>query len=161
MSDENDIFSDHDHVNWRHYLTHGGYYVVHCLKIFFRNPFKVQKRDLDILAKVDVLLDAGNTPENISMCKELIKQHRTIENTRARRRLERWSLWIIAIYLLIVLCVIVLSYSKCPFIVKYGLNIPESIMIAILTTTTVNIIGLGLIVLRGHFLAKEDDRNNE
>lgn len=29
-------------------------------------------------------------------------------------------------------------------------------MIAILTTTTVNIIGLGLIVLRGHFLANSD-----
>lgn len=30
-------------------------------------------------------------------------------------------------------------------------------MVAILTTTTANIIGLGLIVLRGHFLAKEND----
>lgn len=35
-------------------------------------------------------------------------------------------------------------------------------MITILSTTTVNIIGLGLIVLKGHFLAKEslDDNDN-
>lgn len=35
------------------------------------------------------------------------------------------------------------------------LVIPNPIMIAILTTTTANIIGLGLIVLRGHFLAND------
>ena len=34
-------------------------------------------------------------------------------------------------------------------------------MIAILTTTTVNIIGLGLIVLRGHFLANDPSNNME
>ena len=34
-------------------------------------------------------------------------------------------------------------------------------MIAVLTTTTVNIIGLGLIVLRGHFLANDALNNME
>mgnify|MGYP001674585526 FL=1 len=32
-------------------------------------------------------------------------------------------------------------------------------MITILSTTTVNIIGLGLIVLRGHFLANDKSNN--
>lgn len=34
-------------------------------------------------------------------------------------------------------------------------------MIAVLTTTTVNVIGLGLIVLRGHFLANDNEREEK
>jgi len=52
------------------------------------------------------------------------------------------------------------SYVNIPEL-NIGLVVPEHVMIAILTTTTVNIIGLGLIVLRGHFLANETTKDEE
>lgn len=39
------------------------------------------------------------------------------------------------------------------------MKIPNTIMITILSTTTVNIIGLGLIVLKGHFLANDSSNS--
>lgn len=91
----------------------------------------------------------------IDKTKELVRLHRIIENTRARRRLESWSLNVIVVYLLVVLMLVLGSYS---FDI---ISMPPQIMIAILTTTTVNIIGLGLIVLRGHFLANDTEATNQ
>lgn len=109
---------------------------------------------------VNTLLDSETTDENINKCKELTHLHRVIENTKARRRLEKWSLRVIALYLFVVLSIVVLCYSKIPFVSGFvQINIPPNIMITILSTTTVNIIGLGLIVLRGHFLA--NDKSNK
>lgn len=80
-----------------------------------------------------------------------------VENTKARRRLEKWSLRVIAWYLMIVLVIVVLCYTNIKWL--HILEIPWKIMVAVLTTTTVNIIGLGLIVLRGHFLANNVSNN--
>ena len=104
------------------------------------------------------MLDSSTTNENIEKSKELIRLHRVVENTKARRRLEKWSLKVISIYLFIVLAIVILCYNKIPYL-RDVIYIDEKIMIAILTTTTVNIIGLGLIVLRGHFLA--NDKSND
>lgn len=38
----------------------------------------------------------------VDTTKQLLDQHRTIENTQARRRLERWACWAIVIYLICV-----------------------------------------------------------
>lgn len=81
--------------------------------------------------------------------------HRVVENTSARQRLEKWSLRVIVWYLIIVCFIVFATYFNITE--RPLLKIPNPIMIAILTTTTANIIGLGLIVLRGHFLAKENN----
>ena len=78
---------------------------------------------------------------------------------------QKWSLRVIVFYLLIVLFIVLVNYYSLSFIpewLKSESSIPPAIMITILSTTTVNIIGLGLIVLKGHFLAKEslDDNDN-
>lgn len=53
-----------------------------------------------------------------------------------------------------------MCYAELPIIGGLiAITIPEPIMITILSTTTVNIIGLGLIVLRGHFLANDKSNN--
>ena len=109
---------------------------------------------------VNSLLCSEKTSENIEKVEHLTAIHREVENTKARRRLEKWSLRVIAIYLVIVLLIVVSSYIVVPDL-KIGLVIPEHVMIAILTTTTVNVIGLGLIVLRGHFLANEISKNKD
>lgn len=141
-------------------MIHIGYYIPYWIRFIFSKPFKETKKDLDILETVNTLLDSETTDENINKCKELTHLHRVIENTKARRRLEKWSLRVIALYLFVVLSIVVLCYSKIPFVSGFvQINIPPNIMITILSTTTVNIIGLGLIVLRGHFLANDKSNN--
>jgi len=160
----NSIFT-RNALKWYHYLIHLGYYIPYWVKFFFSKPFKEEKKDLNILDIVQTLLDSESTStENIQKSKELTKLHRVVENTKARRRLEKWSLRVIATYLLIVLVIVVACYIKIPIDkneVYHIIEIPSEIMITILSTTTVNIIGLGLIVLRGHFLANDKANNME
>ena len=123
---------------------------------FFRAPKDLRelKPEIDLLDSIKTLVDKENItqrpPEDIKLVRDLIKLHRILENTRARRRLERWSLLIISLYLLCVLGIVLATYFY------ESLKIPDSVMIAILTTTTANIIGLGFIILRGHFHLLED-----
>ena len=160
MSNNDDLFSSNSQNRWYHYVIHIGYYIPYWIRFIFSKPFKETKKDLDILETVNTLLDSETTDENINKCKELTHLHRVIENTKARRRLEKWSLRVIALYLFVVLSIVVLCYSKIPFVSGFvQINIPPNIMITILSTTTVNIIGLGLIVLRGHFLANDKSNN--
>ncbi len=136
-------------------VRHFGYNSFRAIRRFFSNPYRREKRDLDVLEIAQGLLESEQTDCNIDKSKELVRLHRIIENTRARRRLESWSLNVIVVYLLIVLMLVLGSYL-------FGLiSMPSQIMIAILTTTTVNIIGLGLIVLRGHFLANDTEATSQ
>lgn len=137
------------------YVLHAGHYIPYAIKSFFSDPFKEVKNELDVLDIVASILSSKRDDDSINQSQELVKLHRVIENTKARRRLEKWSLRVIAIYLFIVFLLVLSNYLHTPWF-DCRLSIPEQIMIAILTTTTVNIIGLGLIVLRGHFLANED-----
>ena len=101
---------------------------------------------------MQLLSDGDLTQDNntVNLISKLIRLHRIVENTRARRRLERWSLRVIGAYLLIVMAIVIANYINIDmniFDVKINFDIPSEIMITILSTTTVNIIGLGLIVL--------------
>lgn len=148
------LFDDSNEVSNKDKYCHLGYETWLYIHKFFSSPYKKQKRELNVLDSIQTLLESEPTDENINKCQELSKLHRMVENTKARRRLEKWSLRVIGYYLLIVLVVVIASYAKING--HYLLYIPDGIMITILSTTTVNIIGLGLIVLRGHFLANED-----
>lgn len=143
---------------WYEYIFHLGYYIPHMIKCFFSAPGRKEKRELNVLDQVQILIESSTTHENIQKCQELTQLHRIIENTKARRRLEKWSLRVIAVYLFVVLLIVMSCYTSwgdTPLLYVIKSDIPANIMIAILTTTTANIIGLGLIVLRGHFLARE------
>lgn len=143
---------------WYEYIFHFGYFFPHMIKCFFSAPGRKEKRELNVLDQVQILIESSTTHENIQKCQELTQLHRIIENTKARRRLEKWSLRVIAVYLFVVLLIVMSCYTNwgnMPLLYVIKSDIPANIMIAILTTTTANIIGLGLIVLRGHFLARE------
>lgn len=135
-----------------------GDYIVEFWGIKIKRRYKTVKPDLDALDIVRRLLEDFDSSENIEKSKNVANLHRLIENTHARRRLEKWSLRTIGIYLCIVCFIIFGTYADIPHIGFPFLHIEPQIMVAILTTTTANIIGLGLIVLRGHFLAKEEER---
>lgn len=149
---------DEEKIVWYYYLTHLGYYTFHLFKCFFRHPLKKDKKDLELLEQVRSLLDVEVNDDNIGKSRLIVGLHRVVENTHARRRLERWSLRVIAVYLAVVLALVLCTYVNIPFLRLPFIHMPDNIMIAILTTTTANIIGLGLIVLRGHFLANESNK---
>lgn len=77
-------------------VKHFGYYAINAVREFFSSPYKKEKRELNVLDSIQTLLESESTDENINKCKELSKLHRMVENTRARRRLEKWSLRVIA-----------------------------------------------------------------
>lgn len=152
---------DEEKVVWYHYFTHLGYYAIYLVKCFFRHPLKKDKKDLELLEQVRSLLDVEVNDDNIEKSRLIVGLHRVVENTHARRRLERWSLRVIAVYLAVVFALVLCTYAHIPFLRLPFIHIPNDIMIAILTTTTANIIGLGLIVLRGHFLANENNKESD
>lgn len=115
------IFGKGKPIKWYHYLIHLGYYIPYWIKFFFSEPFKEKKKDLNILDTVKSLLESETTDGNIKKSKELIHLHRIVENTKARRRLEKWSLRVIALYLFIVLCIVLASYVSIPAIKSYFL----------------------------------------
>lgn len=127
----------------------------------FRKKLKRKRPDLDPLEIVRQLLDDFEHTESIEKSKSIASLHRIIENTHARRRLEKWALKVIVTYLVLVLLIVITTYTSIDFIGLPWFHFDNQIMIAILTTTTANIIGLGLIVLRGHFLAKEHDKSDK
>lgn len=141
-----------------HVMKHGGFYIAYHVKNFFSNPLKKGRKDLDLLDKTRLLLetDVANNNDIMDKCEQFIELHRIVENTKARRRLEKWASRIIAIYLFVVLGIVVCNYASLEPFNKWGtMSISDPVMITILSTTTVNIIGLGLIVLRGHFLMND------
>lgn len=95
-----------------------------------------------------------NSKDSPELIRKLLEMHRIEQNTKARRRLERWVTRLIVIYLLVVLGVF-LFYAVGSNLyfkgVKIGIEISDAVMVTILSTTTVNIIGLAIILVRGLF----------
>lgn len=117
--------------------------------------------DLRLIEKVNLLLEMGDdNEETSSLIVKYTKLHRVHENTKARRRLEKWASVVIVTYLIVVLVIVLMNYINIDYgdcwLSKVTIEIPDKIMFTILSTTTINIIGLGLIVLRGHFPSKDN-----
>lgn len=133
-------------IPWRCFIYKLWYNILYT----FRNPFREPKQELNLLEQVEVLINTGNSGDVIDYCERYIYLHRIIENTRARRRLERWVTRLVSTYLLIVFALIVTSY-----ILKWDLAL--GVIITILSTTTVNIVALGYILVRGLFHENENE----
>lgn len=122
---------------------------------YFKDNDKKKNRNLDFEDIANDLLTqaTGTNFPNSALNKtlQLLHQQRLLENTRARKRLEKWATNLIPYYLLAVLVVLILNaFSKVLFNLNQCL-ISDTIITVILSTTTINIIGLGIIVLKGHF----------
>lgn len=145
--------SPYAHLSWKYY---GVWRCMCTVKCFFvgRKPPKPETNTFSDLAETLMSNVESGDVAILDKSKELIKLQREVENTRARRRLERWACKIIVLYLVFVFLLILLNglsqiYFKEVFR-DHGF-ISDTVMTVILSTTTVNIIGLGVIILRGHF----------
>lgn len=167
---ENPSPSDIDELSLLSWKRYGAYKLFQYIKRFFRYKPK-QQSELDLEDVVRNLLSPfsdGASPipdDTINKCKELLQHQRTLEDTRARRRLEHWATKVISCYLVVVFIILLLSgfaeiintmiRQFCEIKSTAGtsgtLFLSDKVLIVLLSTTTINIIGLGLIVLRGHF----------
>lgn len=79
------------------------------------------------------------------------KKERYAQDTQSRKLLEKWATRLISVYL----CIVAFILCSNGFLkVIFNLLEPpisDKVMIVMLSTTIVNIIGLGAIVLKGHF----------
>lgn len=73
----------------------------------------------------------------------LAKIQRLFDDNKGRKNYAKWVAWVVSIWLLSVLLILTLNY--CFF------HLSDSVLIALLGTTTLNILGLPYIVLRGYF----------
>lgn len=147
--EENDIT-----IPWKHCF----YKIYFNIRRLFYSPLKSvrRKEDLNLISQVSILLqtEQSTDKETISKCTQLISLHRHMENTSARKRLECWAKRIISIYLFVVLLILLMVGGLFDrWDIYFRLN--TEVIIVLLSTTTINIIGLGLIVLRGHFEQKK------
>lgn len=142
-------------------FRYGGYYIFLYVREFFfgkPNPKKGHDNFADAAETLVANIDerAENAKDILEASERLLSLQRAIDDTQARRRLERWATRIISWYLMIVLLLVLANaVVSSVWELKQGF-ISSAIIGAILTTTTINIIGLGLIVLKGHFTSKEN-----
>jgi hypothetical protein len=76
--------------------------------------------------------------------KALLEAKRYSSDTYDRKWLAKWTAYTVTIWLIMVLATLILNN-----ILKLGLS--DSVIITLLGTTTLNVLGLSFIVLRGHF----------
>lgn len=151
------------------WLKHGAYSFSIFVWEYFLGPRKPkQPKNKDSQFKFIAERLISTLPENqdqltIDTTKQLLDQHRTIENTQARRRLERWACWAIVIYLVCVFLLLIFNgLSRVLWPNVFTSEKPlfsDSVLYVILSTTTVNILGLGFIVLKGHFPHEDKDKS--
>ena len=76
---------------------------------------------------------------------EAQERKRYAQDTRYRKLLALWVMWVVSIWLGAVLVVITLTGCKV-------LEYTPTVLVTLLATTTINVLGLAFIVLRGLFL---------
>ena len=71
-------------------------------------------------------------------------RERYSQDTHFRKHLARWVMWIVPAWLILVLIIV--------FLCGFGLtSLDSSVLITLLATTTINVLGLAYIVLKGIF----------
>lgn len=74
---------------------------------------------------------------------------RYADTSSLRRRTAKWVMWIVSLWLAAVIVVLVCAGLE-------WITLSNRVLIALLTTTTVNILGLPLVVLRGLYPKEEE-----
>jgi hypothetical protein len=78
--------------------------------------------------------------------REILENQRYLSDTRDRRWLATWTAYVVSIWLGLIILILVLNY--------WLFHLTDTVLVTLLGTTTLNVLGLTAIVLRGHFGAK-------
>lgn len=79
---------------------------------------------------------------------ESAKISRYLINTTLRKNMSKWAAWLISIWLLIVAIILMLNNSE--------FCLSDSVLNTLITTTTINVIGIVLICFRDLFNGKSE-----
>jgi hypothetical protein len=82
---------------------------------------------------------------------KILQNERYKSDTIDRKWLAKWAASVVTTWLAVVLFLLVFNTPFCFFV-------SDSVLIALLGTTTLNVLGLSFIVLQGHFKDKEKER---
>lgn len=110
--------------------------------------------DVDIYnTKEDEITDIKENEKNIDqkqieIQKEQLYQDRYEQKTNERRLFSKWVKWVSSIWLALVLLILFFQGFGSEF--KF-FNLSDSVLITLLSTTTINVLGLSVIVLKGFF----------
>lgn len=177
-SEHNQIFADiennkqalnKEEISWNEIFKKSHSYIKEVFLLKFK---KHRKEELRLLDQVNILITESDAPDKVTdTCEKYIALHRIVENTKARGRLERWITKLIAWYLFavfIIVALVALSHEDSSSGLKNLFKLSDTVMITILSTTTVNIVALGIILVRGlfhenerHDLSKEKPSENK
>lgn len=99
-------------------------------------------RDATSLANYDSDIDSDDLKIQIKL-KEL-EQQRYASDTVDRKWLAIWTAVVVSLWLSLVIFILIVNE-------RFSLCLSDSVLITLLGTTTINVLGLSFIVLRGHF----------
>lgn len=103
---------------------------------------KIKNGDIQVLNPVEI-------PENVDeLSLNEQKKTRYSQDTRFRKHLAKWVMYIVPIWLALVIIIVILQGILQSF------KLSDSVLITLLATTTVNVLGLAFIVLKGIFPQK-------
>ena len=122
LSEKRDSRSKSTTKIWR---NNGGYMFFRVIKNFFSNPDKQVEKYLPLIDTVVTLVqsETAHKEENINATKEFLKLHRLMENTKARRRLERWAVRLTCSYLVTVALIVICNAMKISIFINSVLNV--------------------------------------
>ncbi len=83
-----------------------------------------------------------NNPDLLPI--EAQKKMRFSQDTRQRKTLVVWMIWVVSIWLAIVLLIVITNSLL-------RLGISDEVLVVLLATTTINVLGLANIILKGLF----------
>jgi len=83
-----------------------------------------------------------------------LENERYNSDTKDRKWLAKWTAWVVTIWLLLVISILYFNNNV------FCLLLSDSVLIALLGTTTLNVLGLSFIVLKGHFNSSQKNNNS-
>lgn len=107
------------------------------------NNLAVEKSNKSIK---DLDIDSDDLTEQIKLKK--LESDRYSSDTKDRKWLAIWTAIVVSTWLLVVLLILIFNE-------KFLICLNDNVLIALLGTTTLNVLGLSFIVLRGHFTSNQ------
>jgi ABC-type transport system involved in cytochrome c biogenesis permease component len=91
--------------------------------------------------------DVDIDSDDLTAQRKLFENQRYREDTSHRKWLAVWTALVVTAWLLAVLYILLMN--------KKSIGLGDTVLVALLGTTTLNVLGLSYIVLRGHFPVAE------
>lgn len=113
----------------------------------------------DIQNLIDYLGRNSEPEPHVSMEDEKVRSKRLANKDfekaiEHRHTLVCWMMWVVSIWLLVVGCIIAVQ-----IFLLHGLS--DTVLCTLLSTTTINVLGLAVIVLRGSFNSNNKNQDEE